>query len=281
MDDYGLSSLSDMDYDTSWIDSMDYGSMADVADVGSNYDFGADANYPSDWWNDASTSQMEDWSGGNYTGTEGDTFLGNLGSGIVNTGQQAWSGLSSLMSNPLTQKALGLGANYLLNNISKNSSGSPPSYQSMGSATKQMNDPYVQSMLAQTSKQVLNSGAAKGVTNPNRLATSVADATYARNLLPLMQINAGQNQAMNTQNMQGWQQQAGQNQSLYGGLGTGINNLFNDQANMTYVDQLVAKILGPQSSPLEKQGAKDAVEGKAPQSEDPEYLKGYKKIKGA
>lgn len=258
-----------------------------VYDVSSGYDFGS-----GDW-----LSGYNDYSGFDY-GSNGYSDYGTLSdvgnnygwsdmatnnpdastSWLSDLGSTLSSAYKYYQSSPMLQKLAGLGVNYALNQYGKNTSGSPPSYSPISSPTQYYNDPYTQAMMGQLSKQVMNSGAARGVSNPNRLASMVADKAYTTNLLPYLGLQAGQNQAQNTQNFQGWQAQANQNQSLYGGLGTGLQSIMNNNANMQEVQQLLDMVtskFGNAKSEPQQRGREDALAGKPQQSEDPKYVQGY------
>lgn len=262
---------TDYNYGSNW----DLGSLSDYGGVGNNTDWGSSQNYPSEWVNN--TPQGSDWEGIN---TEAGTTGGSAyDPGIMNT---LWDGLStagnwlqSAYNTPLGKQLAGLGLNYLANQYGQNKTGSAPNFQPMGTATQNYNDPYVQAMLGQTRNQVEAAARARGTYGNGATLQQIADATYSKNLLPLMQLQSGQNQAMNAQNMQGYSIKNQNNNSLYGGLGTGLNNILNNSANMDMLDQMVSKILGPAQSQEEKTGRDDALNGLAPQSNDPKYLKGY------
>jgi hypothetical protein len=253
---------------------------------GDNYDL-----MPDDWWNTADTPNYYDpgsipgfddsWTEPGYVSGTGDSWLDNTG--IPNAVGSLYGGLQSLgqgwtdsgLGNVFNKNTLGTLLNAYMSYKGLQSTKNPPSYQQMKTPTEIHNDPYTQAMLDQTTRQVGRAAGARGVAGTAGTLQQIADTTYARNLIPMMQTAAQQNMAANQQRFQGWQNQANASNQWWNNMGTGVMNL----ANQSEMTAMIQQILNSNANPEAKAGEVDGLSGNPPDqakwNTSADYASGY------
>lgn len=223
-EDYDAYDFSGTDYweDPGWWDS--YSGLGDLSSIdwGSYDTTGGEFNQYPDYitdWNALTDQDWADWnawlaspeannylSGGttNEVETRGensgwDTSNPSWLTSLLQGGRTLLGGLgNTARENPMVTGQILAG----LGNLYGQYRGSQPvkdlpDYQGMRTPSQLYNDPYVQGMLGQVNRQTSAAAAARGMNTSGRTLQEIADNSYTRALLPLMQMEQGQNQFQN------------------------------------------------------------------------------------